>query len=75
MGKRLLFFILTNILVMTTIIIVWSIITTFTDIGGSFQTGGPGLGIDFVSLGVFSLVVGFTGSFISLAMSRWMAKK
>ncbi|WP_227935289.1 protease HtpX [Alkalihalobacillus deserti] len=75
MGKRLLFFILTNILVMTTIVIVWSIITTFTGINGSFENGGPGLGIDYMGLMVFSLLVGFTGSFISLAMSRWMAKK
>ncbi|WP_368505330.1 protease HtpX [Alkalihalophilus sp. As8PL] len=74
MGKRLLLFIGTNILVMTTIVIVWSLITTFTNINGSFQTGGPGLGIDFVALGVFSLIVGFAGSFISLAMSRWVAK-
>ncbi|UTR12614.1 protease HtpX [Evansella sp. LMS18] len=75
MGKRVLFFILTNILVMTTIVIVWGLIVSFTDIGGTFDTGGPGLGIDLVALGVFSLLVGFTGSFISLAMSRWMAKK
>ncbi|SDJ97974.1 protease HtpX [Sediminibacillus albus] len=75
MGKRVLFFLLTNILVMTTIVIVWSIITTFTDIGGSFETGGSGLGIDYGSLMVFSLLVGFIGSFMSLAMSRWMAKK
>ncbi|WP_026690230.1 protease HtpX [Alteribacter aurantiacus] len=75
MGKRILFFILTNILVMTTIVIVWSVITHFTDISGSFETGGSGLGIDYVSLGVFSLLVGFMGSFISLAMSRFVAKK
>ncbi|WP_078593056.1 protease HtpX [Evansella clarkii] len=75
MGKRVLFFILTNILVMTTIVIVWGLIVSFTDIGGTFDTGGAGLGIDLVALGVFSLLVGFTGSFISLAMSRWMAKK
>ncbi|WP_100372048.1 protease HtpX [Bacillus sp. FJAT-45037] len=74
MGKRLLLLLVTNILVMTTIIIVWSLITTFTDINGSFQTGGPGLGIDFLALGVFSLLVGFIGSFMSLAMSRWVAK-
>ncbi|MDQ0254701.1 heat shock protein HtpX [Evansella vedderi] len=71
MGKRVLFFILTNILVMTTIIIVWSLITTYFDIG-AIETGGQ---IDFVALGLFSLVVGFTGSFISLAMSRFIAKK
>ncbi|WP_078427867.1 protease HtpX [Alkalihalobacterium alkalinitrilicum] len=75
MGKRLLLFVLTNILVLTTIVIVWSIITMYTDIGGPFDTGGPGLGIDFIGLGVFSILVGFTGSFISLAMSRWIAKK
>lgn len=75
MGKRILLFLLTNILVMTTVVIVWSIIATFTDIGGSFDTGGPGLGIDYVSLMVFSLLIGFAGAFISLAMSRWIAKK
>lgn len=75
MGKRLLLFILTNILVMATIVIVWSLITRYTGISGSFQTGGPGLGIDYVSLMVFSLLVGFAGSFISLGMSRWIAKK
>jgi heat shock protein HtpX len=75
MGKRFLFFIMTNILVMTTIVIVWSIITRFTDLGTTFDTGGPGLGIDYASLMVFSLLVGFAGSFISLAMSRWVAKK
>lgn len=74
MGKRILLFLLTNILVMTTIVIVWSLIVSYTGINGSFQTGGPGLGIDFISLGVFSLIVGFAGSFISLAMSRMMAK-
>ncbi|UOE94462.1 protease HtpX [Alkalihalobacillus sp. LMS39] len=74
MGKRVLFFLLTNILVMTTIVIVWSLITRYTGIngGGFVQTGGT---INFGSLMVFSLLVGFSGSFISLALSRWMAKK
>ncbi len=75
MGKRFFLFILTNILVMTTIAIVWSLITTFTNVSSTFETGGPGLGIDYVSLMVFSLLVGFAGAFISLGMSRWMAKK
>ncbi|MBM7570754.1 protease HtpX [Aquibacillus albus] len=75
MGKRFLLFILTNILVMTTIVIVWSLIATYTGISGSFENGGPGLGINYGSLMVFSLIVGFAGSFISLAMSRWIAKK
>lgn len=75
MGKRFFLFLLTNILVMTTIVIVWSLITKYTGISGSFENGGPGLGIEYGSLMVFSLLVGFSGAFISLAMSRWMAKK
>ncbi|UOQ46634.1 protease HtpX [Gracilibacillus caseinilyticus] len=72
MGKRLLLFLLTNILVMTTIVIVWSVITQYTGINGSYRLGNGG--IDYGTLMIFSLVVGFTGSFISLAMSRWIAK-
>lgn len=75
MGKRFLLFILTNILVMTTIVIAWSLITTYTGISGSFENDGGGLGINYGSIMVFSLLVGFAGSFISLAMSRWIAKK
>ncbi|ADH97969.1 protease HtpX [Salisediminibacterium selenitireducens] len=75
MGKRFFFFLLTNIMVMVTILIVWSLITEFTDLGRTFDTGGPGLGIDLVSLAVFSILIGFMGSFISLAMSRFVAKK
>ncbi|MGP4038522.1 protease HtpX [Gracilibacillus sp. D59] len=71
MGKRLLLFIFTNILVMTTIVIVWSIITRYTNIGGTIESDGT---INYTTLMVFSLVVGFAGAFISLAMSRWMAK-
>lgn len=75
MGKRILFFLLTNILVMTTIVIVWSIIATYFGLSFGFEDGSGFLGIDFISLAVFSLIVGFSGSFISLAMSRWIAKK
>ncbi len=71
MGKRITLFLLTNILVLTTIVIVWSIITSIFDIGPSYRSDG---GIDYLSLMVFSIIVGFTGSFISLGMSRWMAK-
>ncbi|MET3684326.1 heat shock protein HtpX [Alkalibacillus flavidus] len=73
MGKRILFFLLTNILVLTTIVIVWTAIVSFTDIGPMYDaTGSIG---SYGSLAVFSILVGFAGSFISLAMSRWMAKK
>ncbi len=59
---------------MATIVIVWSVLTSFFDLGNIGGINGVG-GINFVSLGVFSIVVGFAGAFISLAMSRWMAKK
>ncbi|MBM7578025.1 protease HtpX [Jeotgalibacillus terrae] len=74
MGKRILLFIITNLLVIITITTVWSFIASVTDLNYLFQTGEPGLGIDLVALGVFSLLVGFIGSFTSLAMSRLIAK-
>ncbi|NLP50433.1 protease HtpX [Bacillus sp. RO1] len=67
MAKRIFFFILTNVLVLTTI----SIIFMVTGAGNYIEDGG----INFGSLLIFSAIVGFTGSFISLLMSRWMAKK
>ncbi len=66
--KRIFLFILTNVLVMTTIGIVLSILGVRSYLN---ETGG----IDFVSLLVFSAVIGFSGALISLAMSRWMAKQ
>ncbi|NMH73781.1 protease HtpX [Bacillus sp. RO2] len=68
MAKRIFFFILTNVLVLTTI----SIIFMVTGAGNYINESG---GIDFGALLIFSAIVGFTGSFISLLMSRWMAKK
>ncbi|MED0772785.1 MULTISPECIES: protease HtpX [Bacillus] len=70
MAKRIFLFILTNLLVITTIGIVLTIITSVTGVGSYIQNGR----VDLMALLVFSLVVGFVGSFISLGMSRWMAK-
>jgi heat shock protein HtpX len=67
MGKRIFFFLLTNVLVLVTISIVLSVL----GVGNYFTASG---GINLGTLLVFSAVVGFTGAFISLAMSRWMAK-
>jgi heat shock protein HtpX len=68
MGKRIFFFLLTNILVLVTISIILSLLGVGSYIGadGMIQLG---------PLLVFSAVVGFSGAFISLAISRWMAKK
>ncbi len=66
MLRRIMLFLLTNILVITTISIIFAVFGI-----GNYITED---GINFTSLLVFSAVIGFTGSFISLAMSRWMAK-
>ncbi|MFC5531147.1 protease HtpX [Cohnella yongneupensis] len=65
--KRIFLFILTNLLVMITIGIILSVF----GVGSYMNEQG---GINFQQLLVFSAIVGFTGAFISLAMSRWMAK-
>ena len=66
MGKRIFLMIATNILVMITIGIVLSILPI-----GSYIQGDS---LNLLNLLAFSAVIGFTGAFISLAMSRWMAK-
>jgi heat shock protein HtpX len=68
MGKRIFYFLLTNILVLATITII------FTLIPGTWNYVQDGT-INFGTLLIFSAVIGFTGSFISLGMSRWMAKR
>ncbi|WP_409252375.1 protease HtpX [Bacillus sp. SCS-153A] len=68
MGKRIFYFLLTNILVLLTISIIFSV----TGAGNYINPQGN---IDLGALLVFSAIIGFSGSFISLAMSRWMAKK
>lgn len=66
MAKRIFLFLLTNVLVLVTIGIVLSLLGVT-----GYRTSD---GIDLGLLLIFSAVVGFTGSFISLAISRWMAK-
>lgn len=65
--KRIFLFILTNLLVMVTIGIILSVL----GVGNYLNADG---GINFQMLLAFSAVVGFSGAFISLLMSRWMAK-
>lgn len=69
MGKRIFYFLLTNVLVLVTISIIISLIP-----GGLNYIDAHG-GINFGKLLILSAIIGFTGSFISLAISRWMAKK
>lgn len=64
MAKRVVLFMLVNILVVATITIVMGVL----GVGRYFPQGG------LAGLAVFSLVWGFVGAFISLALSRVMAK-
>ncbi|MCL0062851.1 protease HtpX [Peptococcaceae bacterium] len=66
MIKRVALFLLVNILVLTTIVIMVSIFGI-----GNYLTA---YGIDYFQLLVFSAVIGFSGAFISLLLSKWMAK-
>ena len=62
MGKRILLFLLTNLAIVLTLTVVVSVLGL---------AGGPDLG----SLAVFCLIWGMGGAFISLQMSRWIAKR
>jgi len=66
MGKRIFLFILTNLAVVLTLSIVLSIL-------GVGRYVGPN-GLDIGALATLSFVWGMGGAFISLQMSRWMAK-
>lgn len=64
--KRIALLVLVNFLVVLTIVVATSVLGI-----GNYITQ---YGLDYGSLLAFSAVVGFAGAFISLAMSRWMAK-
>jgi len=64
--KRILLFVLTNLLIMVTLMIVLSVL----GVTGYVTADG----LNYGALMVFSLVWGFGGAMISLAISRWAAK-
>jgi len=68
MLKRVFLFVATNIAIMLAISIVLSLL----GVGGYRLRGG---GLDYSSLMIFCLVWGMGGAFISLQISRWMAKR
>ena len=67
MGKRIFLFLLTNLAVVLTLSVVLSVL-------GVGRYVGPG-GLDIRALAIFCLVWGMGGAFISLQLSRWMAKR
>jgi len=67
--KRILLFILTNIAIM----VVLSITLRLLGVESILEKNGSDLNIQ--ALVIFSGVIGFGGAFISLAISKWMAKR
>jgi len=66
---RILLFLATNVAIMIVISIVFSVL----GIGSTLQANGVDLNLN--ALLVLSAVIGMTGSFISLAISKWSAKR
>lgn len=69
MFKRVALFIATNL----AIVLVLSIVLRLLGVDRILDESNVGL--NYEALLVLSLVIGFGGSFISLAMSKWMAKR
>ena len=67
MGKRILLFLITNLAVVVTLSIILSVL-------GVGNYVGP-YGLDIQSLAIFCFVWGMGGAFISLQMSRFIAKQ
>jgi heat shock protein HtpX len=67
--KRILLFVATNVAVL----VVLSVVLRLLGIDSILNEQGTQL--DLQALLVFSAVIGFAGSFISLAMSKWIAKR
>ena len=69
MFKRVALFIATNLAVL----LVLSVVLRLLGVDRVLDESGTGL--NYEALLVLSMVIGFGGSFISLAMSKWMAKR
>lgn len=70
--KRIALFVGANLAIMVVLMLFLTVLSAV--FGINFRSiGGPNL--DIGALAVFSLVVGFTGAFISLLMSKWIAKR
>jgi heat shock protein HtpX len=67
--KRISLFIMTNLAVL----LVGSVVLRLLGVESYLQNNGTDLNLQ--ALLIFSAVFGFAGSFISLAMSKWMAKR
>lgn len=66
---RILLFLVTN----AAVLLLISIIFHFLGLGNVLRQNGVGLDLD--TLLIYSAVIGMSGSFVSLLMSKWMAKR
>jgi len=67
--KRIALFLITNLAILVVLSIVLSLL------GIDSLLAENGVDLDLQALLIFSAVIGMTGSFISLAMSKWSAKR
>ncbi len=67
--KRIALFLLTNLAVLAVLSVVLNLL------GIESMLDENGVDLDLQALLIFSAVIGMTGSFISLAMSKWSAKR
>src|SRR5262245_49574780 len=68
MGKRIFLFLVTNL----AIVVMLSIVLSFLGVGRYISPDG---GLDIRALAIFCFVWGMGGAFISLQMSRFIAKR
>lgn len=69
MLKRIFLFILTNLAVVFLINIILIIVSSVFNINVTAYGGS------YTSIFIFALIVGFSGAFISLMISKWTAKR
>lgn len=69
MIKRIFLFLLTNLAILILINVVFAVLSSVFGINISAY------GYDYMSIFIFAIVVWFSGAFISLFMSKWMAKR
>ncbi len=71
--KRIFYFLLTNLAVI--IVLNFALMIFMPLLGADEGIGSPQQGINYYGLLVFAAIIGMAGSFISLFMSKWMAKR
>ena len=68
--KRIALFLATNLAVLLVFSVVWMVLSSF--FGLSTFAGGK---VNYTGMLVFCAIFGFGGAFVSLLMSKWMAKR